>query len=255
MDGAITGDDYSAIDFNILVPNSDGWYNGDFNYDGAITGDDYSAIDFNILAQGAPFPTGALRRFERRDRGAGTGVAVGARAGRVSPWSAAVAVASTRTAAHNDCALSLPCKPPPSPRWRRLPLFFAIVIAVAAGCAAPGPSQPRVVHNLNSGDWKFLRSANAQGGPWRRVSLPHTWNGRDGQDGGGDVLSGRVLVPAFACPAIPARDAGKRFVVRFEGGGDGGRVVRERRPRRAGAPRRVRRVRLRRNGPRPAGRR
>jgi hypothetical protein len=57
LDGAITGDDYSAIDFNILVPGADGWYNGDFNYDGAITGDDYSAIDFNILAQGAPFST------------------------------------------------------------------------------------------------------------------------------------------------------------------------------------------------------
>jgi hypothetical protein len=59
LDGAVTGDDYSAIDFNILVPGSDGWYNGDFNYDGVISGDDYSAIDFNILAQGAPFPTGA----------------------------------------------------------------------------------------------------------------------------------------------------------------------------------------------------
>jgi signal transduction histidine kinase len=35
-----------------------GYANGDFNYDGVITGDDYSAIDFNILAQGQPFPTG-----------------------------------------------------------------------------------------------------------------------------------------------------------------------------------------------------
>jgi autotransporter-associated beta strand protein len=59
LDGQITGDDYSAIDFNILVAGSSGWYNGDFNYDGAVTGDDYSAIDFNILAQGAPFPTGS----------------------------------------------------------------------------------------------------------------------------------------------------------------------------------------------------
>jgi hypothetical protein len=41
------------------VAGSSGWYNGDFNYDGAVTGDDYSAIDFNILAQGAPFPTGS----------------------------------------------------------------------------------------------------------------------------------------------------------------------------------------------------
>jgi hypothetical protein len=58
MDGLISGDDYSAIDFNVAVPDSSGWYNGDFNYDGIISGDDYSAIDFNILAQGAPFPTG-----------------------------------------------------------------------------------------------------------------------------------------------------------------------------------------------------
>jgi hypothetical protein len=57
LDGLISGDDYSAIDFNILVAGSSGWYNGDFNYDGIISGDDYSAIDFNILAQGAPFPT------------------------------------------------------------------------------------------------------------------------------------------------------------------------------------------------------
>jgi hypothetical protein len=54
MDGVISGDDYSAIDFNILVPGATGWFNGDFNHDGAITGDDYSAIDFNILAQGGP---------------------------------------------------------------------------------------------------------------------------------------------------------------------------------------------------------
>jgi hypothetical protein len=58
LDGIVSGDDYSAIDFSILVPGSSGWVNGDFNYDGAVTGDDYSAIDFAILAQGAPFPTG-----------------------------------------------------------------------------------------------------------------------------------------------------------------------------------------------------
>jgi autotransporter-associated beta strand protein len=57
LDGFVSGDDYSGIDFNILVPGSSGWANGDFNYDGAVTGDDYSAIDFSILAQGAPFPS------------------------------------------------------------------------------------------------------------------------------------------------------------------------------------------------------
>jgi GH25 family lysozyme M1 (1,4-beta-N-acetylmuramidase) len=54
LDGVITGDDYSAIDFTIQVPGSADYFNGDFNYDGAVTGDDYSAIDFNIIAQGLP---------------------------------------------------------------------------------------------------------------------------------------------------------------------------------------------------------
>ena len=59
LDGFISGDDYSTIDFNIAVPGADGYYNGDFNYDGIISGDDYSVIDFNIVAQGTPFPTTA----------------------------------------------------------------------------------------------------------------------------------------------------------------------------------------------------
>ena len=59
LDGFISGDDYSAIDFAASVPGASGWANGDFNYDGVISGDDYSTIDFNLIAQGAPFPTGA----------------------------------------------------------------------------------------------------------------------------------------------------------------------------------------------------
>jgi ELWxxDGT repeat protein len=54
LDGVVSGDDCSAIDFSILVPGSFGWMNGDFNYDGVISGDDYSAIDFALLAQGDP---------------------------------------------------------------------------------------------------------------------------------------------------------------------------------------------------------
>ncbi|MEA2709796.1 MAG: hypothetical protein QOF78_2397 [Phycisphaerales bacterium] len=55
LDGFISGDDYSTIDFNVGT-SADGYSNGDFNYDGIISGDDYSTIDFNIVAQGAPFP-------------------------------------------------------------------------------------------------------------------------------------------------------------------------------------------------------
>ena len=52
LDGVISGDDYSVVDFNAGVPNASGYLNGDFNYDGMISGDDYSLIDFNIAAQG-----------------------------------------------------------------------------------------------------------------------------------------------------------------------------------------------------------
>ncbi|MEA2707866.1 MAG: hypothetical protein QOF78_467 [Phycisphaerales bacterium] len=55
LDGFISGDDYSTIDFNVGT-GAYGWYNGDFNYDGIVSGDDYSTIDFNYAAQGAPFP-------------------------------------------------------------------------------------------------------------------------------------------------------------------------------------------------------
>jgi uncharacterized delta-60 repeat protein len=54
LDGIVSGDDYSAIDFGILVPDASGWPAGDFNLDGKVTGDDYADIDFAMLAQGAP---------------------------------------------------------------------------------------------------------------------------------------------------------------------------------------------------------
>ncbi|MEA2708921.1 MAG: hypothetical protein QOF78_1522 [Phycisphaerales bacterium] len=53
LDGFISGDDYSSIDFNVGT-GATGYSNGDFNYDGIVSGDDYSTIDFNFAAQGNP---------------------------------------------------------------------------------------------------------------------------------------------------------------------------------------------------------
>jgi hypothetical protein len=53
LDGFISGDDYSSIDFHGGMPNATGAFNGDLNFDGFISGDDYSVIDFNLVAQGA----------------------------------------------------------------------------------------------------------------------------------------------------------------------------------------------------------
>ncbi|MEA2708393.1 MAG: hypothetical protein QOF78_994 [Phycisphaerales bacterium] len=56
LDGMISGDDYSSIDFNVGVAGARSYFNGDFNYDGIISGDDYSTIDFNFAAQSGPAP-------------------------------------------------------------------------------------------------------------------------------------------------------------------------------------------------------
>jgi hypothetical protein len=53
LDGAITGDDYFAID-SAFPRAARGWSNGDFNYDGLLTGDDYFFIDSNFPRQGPP---------------------------------------------------------------------------------------------------------------------------------------------------------------------------------------------------------
>jgi hypothetical protein len=53
LDGIISGDDYSTIDFNVGT-SAFGYSNGDFNFDGIVSGDDYSTIDFNYAAQGLP---------------------------------------------------------------------------------------------------------------------------------------------------------------------------------------------------------
>jgi hypothetical protein len=58
LDGLLSGDDYTAIDFNVAIPAASGYTRGDFNLDGIISGDDYAIIDFNMVAQGAPIVTG-----------------------------------------------------------------------------------------------------------------------------------------------------------------------------------------------------
>jgi beta-galactosidase len=84
------------------------------------------------------------------------------------------------------------------------------------------PADPRVVTNLDA-SWKFFR--NEAAGPeapsyndanWSTVTLPHTWNAADGQDGDGNVYyrAGawyrRHIVPSAA-------DAGKSFYLKFDG--------------------------------------
>ena len=49
----------------------------------------------------------------------------------------------------------------------------------------------REIKLINS-NWLFSKTADAVPSPlpsdWEALDLPHTWNGADGQDGGGDYL-------------------------------------------------------------------
>ena len=67
---------------------------------------------------------------------------------------------------------------------------LGVVLALAASGVAFGKAPLRHVVSLDDG-WRFLR-ADAPGAEapafddrrWAHVTLPHTWNAKDGQDGG-----------------------------------------------------------------------
>ena len=76
----------------------------------------------------------------------------------------------------------------------------------------------RQIININR-DWFFLKSESSlekavslQG---TKVTLPHSWNGEDGQDGGGDYLRTTCLYSReFAKPQL---QEGEEVYVEFQG--------------------------------------
>ena len=76
----------------------------------------------------------------------------------------------------------------------------------------------RKVFNINAG-WKFIKADiapdKAESSEGLSVDVPYTWNGKDGQDGGGDYYRGRCLfVKKFEAPA---RGADERVYLEFKG--------------------------------------
>ncbi|WP_410657403.1 glycoside hydrolase family 2 TIM barrel-domain containing protein [Amycolatopsis sp. lyj-112] len=98
--------------------------------------------------------------------------------------------------------------------------FLLLGDTFVAASAVPAASGRQTV-DLNR-DWRFLRwDAPGAAGPgfddsaWARVTVPHTWNAEDGQDGGGDYYRGvgwyrRSLV-------VPPRSAGRKLWLQFDG--------------------------------------
>src|SRR5256885_3581936 len=83
------------------------------------------------------------------------------------------------------------------------------------------PANPRGDISLDS-SWKFIKSdvAGAQNATfddstWSGVSLPHTWNNLDGQDGGNNYYRGPAWYRRHY--TVPSAYAGRQFYLKFDG--------------------------------------
>ncbi|HTA18606.1 MAG TPA: glycoside hydrolase family 2 TIM barrel-domain containing protein [Polyangia bacterium] len=99
--------------------------------------------------------------------------------------------------------------------------FSALALFFAAPSVASAKAPLRHVVSLDDG-WRFLR-ADAPGAEapgfddrkWARVAVPHTWNAKDGQDGGGDYYRGVGWYRRHV--AIPKAESGRELYVELDG--------------------------------------
>lgn len=101
-----------------------------------------------------------------------------------------------------------------------LPTVILLSTAAIAQTYVP-PANHRVDTVINS-NWRFIRQdvTNAQNtgfddSAWSAISLPHTWNNLDGQDGGGNYYRGIGWYRTHY--SIDAALAGRRFFLKFDG--------------------------------------
>src|SRR3954471_108965 len=109
-----------------------------------------------------------------------------------------------------------------------LPLFVVLGLIPLAGAlairahAAALPASPRGDVVLDASPWLFhLGDVTGGAAPgyddsaWSAVSLPHTWNARDGEDGGNNYYRGvgwyRLHYP------LSSAYAGRRLFLQFDG--------------------------------------
>jgi len=100
-------------------------------------------------------------------------------------------------------------------------ILFLTVSTVAS-------AQPRIDNVIDSG-WKFSRenafgaeTPNYQDAHWENVSLPHTWNSHDGQDGGNDYYRGTGWYRKKL--QIDSHYRGKSIFLKFDGASMAARV-------------------------------
>jgi beta-galactosidase len=104
-------------------------------------------------------------------------------------------------------------------RSPRLPLLcIAVLLAAACGARASGP---RAQADLGPG-WRFLLGDEPRASDpafddsaWQAIDLPHTWNGLDGQDGGGNYHRGPGWYRRHYTP--DAALGGRQLYLQFDG--------------------------------------
>ena len=101
---------------------------------------------------------------------------------------------------------------------RRALLYAHLLFAL---CISPLAAQGRIDQVIN-GSWRFTREnppgaerPDYKDGYWEKVTLPHTWNARDGQDGGSDYYRGTSWYRTSLM--LDAARKGKSFFLRFDG--------------------------------------
>src|SRR5438132_9631416 len=97
---------------------------------------------------------------------------------------------------------------------RRLIPLISIALAIATDAMAL-TSPLSGSWKLSSGDDTGAEAVGADDSQWQPVTVPHTWNNLDGQDGGNNYLkTARWYRQHFA---VTPEMAGKSLFVRFEG--------------------------------------
>jgi beta-galactosidase len=106
----------------------------------------------------------------------------------------------------------------------RLLVVSLVGLFLLQGCASFGLSEPRQTINLNS-DWRFQRAdepvarlIDFDDSSWESISLPHTWNNLDGQDGGNNYYRGGAWYRRHLTFDPLTQDLkGKSLFLRFDG--------------------------------------
>jgi beta-galactosidase len=108
---------------------------------------------------------------------------------------------------------------------RCLLLVQVALVSLAARVAIAQPYVPPATHRVDvlmDSNWRFLRSdatgAQTNGfddSAWQTVTLPHTWNNLDGEDGGNNYYRGIGWYRTHY--TVDAAYAGRRFFLKFDG--------------------------------------